>query len=203
MDSDTIWHHVDTQRSALCDVLETLTDQQWRHPSLCEDWTVRDVAAHLTFAQARLRQVVVPWLRSGLRHNTMIRDTALTCPLSHDEIVAAIRGFVGSRRRPPLVSEREPLVDALVHSQDVCVPLGIDHPVPADAAMAAIERLMQLNRTPLRLRQPLRGVRLSATDADWTWGDGETVEGELRWLLLLVAGRDLARRHLSGAVASA
>jgi uncharacterized protein (TIGR03083 family) len=202
MDSDTIWHHIDTQRSALCDVLETLTDEQWRHPSLCEGWTVRDVAAHLTLAQARLRQVVLPWLRSGLRPNAMIRDTALACPLSHEEIVATIRGFAGSRRRAPFVSEREPLLDVLVHSQDICVPLGVDHPLPPDAAVTAIGRLMQLNRTPLRMRPPLRGVRLSATDADWTWGDGKTVEGELRWLLLLVAGRDVARRHLTGAVAA-
>jgi uncharacterized protein (TIGR03083 family) len=203
MDSDTIWHHIDTQRSTLCDLLETLDDEQWDHPSLCAGWTVRDVAAHLTFAQARLRDLLGPALRCGLRYNVMIRDTAVASPLSHDEIIATLRSFVGSRRRAPLVSETEPLIDILVHGQDIAVPLGVDHPVPPDAAVTAIERMTRLNRTPVRLRRPLRGVRLVATDTDWSDGDGERIEGPIRWLLLLVAGRDEARRHLSGAVAAA
>lgn len=202
MDSDTIWRHIDTQRTALCDILDGLTDEQWQHPSLCGDWTVRDVAAHLTYSHARLREVMGPWLRAGLRNNVMIRDTAMSCPLDHGEIVTKIRSFVGSRRRAPFITEKEPLLDILVHSQDICVPLGIDHPMPADAATVAAERLMQLNRTPFRLRRPLRGVRLVATDTDWAWGEGDPVEGEIKWLLLLTAGRDIARSHLSGAVAS-
>lgn len=203
MDSDTIWRHIDTERTALCGILDGLPDAQWQQPSLCDGWTVRDVAAHLTFSHARLRDVLGPWLRAGMRNNTMIRDTAVACPLDHGEIIATIRGFVGSRRRAPFITEKEPLLDILVHTQDICVPLGIDHPMPPDAAVVAIERLMQLNRTPFRLRSPLRGVRLAATDADWSWGDGEQIEGEMRWLLLLVAGRDVARDHLTGAVASA
>lgn len=203
MDRDTIWHHIDTQRSALCDILEALTDDQWQQPSLCGGWTVRDVAAHLTFSHARLRDVMGPWLRAGLRNNAMIRDAAVACPLEHGEIIATIRGFVGSRRRAPFITEKEPLLDILIHTQDICVPLDIDHPMPPDAAVVAIERVMRLNRTPFRLRAPLRGVRLSATDADWAWGEGEPIRGELRWLLLFTAGRDVARHHLTGSVASA
>ena len=30
MDSSTIWRHIDTQRTALADVLETLPDGAWR-----------------------------------------------------------------------------------------------------------------------------------------------------------------------------
>ncbi len=202
MDSDTIWHHTDAQRAALCDVLETLTDEQWQHPSLCGAWTVRDVAAHVALAQITLRQAIWPLLRSAFRADVMVRDTALRSRRTHDEIIATIRGFHGSRRTVPFVTELEPMTDVVVHLQDICLPLGIDHPVPHDAAIAAIERLMEINETRLRLRPPLRGVRLSATDADWTYGAGETVDGELRWLLLLVAGRDVARRHLTGAVAA-
>lgn len=33
------------------DQLEQLSEQEWRQPSLCEGWTVRDVAAHLTLQQ--------------------------------------------------------------------------------------------------------------------------------------------------------
>lgn len=204
MDSDTIWHHVDTQRAALCDILESLTDEQWRHPSLCDGWTVRDVAAHVTFAQARVRQMLWPAVRAGFRTNRMIHDVAVGSPLGRDEIIATIRGFLGSRRHVAIVSEREPLLDILIHTQDICIPLGIDHPMPADAAVTSIERVLHLNRVPTtRLRRPLRGVRLVATDVDWSHGTGDRIEGEIRWLLLLAAGRDVARRHLSGSVARA
>ena len=36
-----------TERHALIETLEGLTDDQWRSPSLCSEWRVVDVAAHL------------------------------------------------------------------------------------------------------------------------------------------------------------
>ena len=51
MDSDTVWQHIDDERAWLADLLESLAQEAWQQPSLCEGWTVRDVAAHLTFAQ--------------------------------------------------------------------------------------------------------------------------------------------------------
>jgi len=56
--------------------------------------------------------------------------------------VTTLRGFIGSRRRAPFVSELEPLLDILVHFQDICVPLGIEHPMPIDAAAAAADRVL-------------------------------------------------------------
>ncbi len=199
MDSDTVWAHIDEQRHAMADLLAGLPERAWAEASLCDRWTVRDVAAHVTFAQARLGDVVGPLLRSGFRFNTMIREMALRSPLDHDEIIATIRGFAGSRRRPPGVSELEPLADVLIHTQDICVPLGIEHEMPLDAAVVAADRLLALPPA-LRLRAPYRGVRFEAVDADWSWGSGEVVRGPMQWLLLTVAGRSAAHAHLSGNV---
>ncbi len=196
MDSDTLWGHIDSQRSALCDLLDTFDEEQWRHPSLCEGWSVRDVAAHLTFAQAGLGDVFVPLVKAGFRNNTMIRRTAVDSPLNHDEIISTLRGFVGSRRHVALVTEKEPLLDILIHSQDIAVPLGIDHPIPVDAAKVALDRVLQLNRRPLmRLGPRLSGVRLVASDTDWSHGRGELIEGPIRWLLLYAAGREITRER--------
>ena len=41
-----------TERLALIDFLETLTPADWAVPSLCDGWTVQDVAAHLASASA-------------------------------------------------------------------------------------------------------------------------------------------------------
>jgi uncharacterized protein (TIGR03083 family) len=205
MDSDTLWRHVDEQRTTLADLLDGLDDSQWRTPSLCEGWTVRDVAAHLAMAQSRLRDVLVPVATSVFSMDRMIRRTATSSTLGHREITATLRSFVGSRRRAPFVQETEPLLDLLVHGQDICLPLGIDRPMPLDAARVAADRIVALNRLPfVRLRRPLTGVRLEADDTAWATGHGDLVGGPMRALVMVVAGRGTAvRHHLHGAVDAA
>ena len=198
MDSETIWQHIDAERSMLADLLESLPPAVWEQSSLCDGWTVRDVGAHLTFSHARLRDVAWPAVRTGFRYNEMIRYAALHSPLAHAQIVATLRGFVGSRRKAPFVSEVEPLLDILVHFQDICVPLGIEHPMPVDAAVAAADRVLSL-RGPMRLWNTPRGVRLVATDADWAYGDGIAQEAPIQSHLLTLTGRQRASTTSSAA----
>jgi uncharacterized protein (TIGR03083 family) len=47
MNPDDVWRGIDDQRRRLVDLLEGLSDQEWQHPSLCQGWTVRQVAAHV------------------------------------------------------------------------------------------------------------------------------------------------------------
>ena len=188
MDTDTTWQHIDTERAWMAGLLESLPDDAWQHPSLCHGWTVRDVAAHLTFAQASVQDLLWPALRAGLRYDTLIRDTALRCPLSHQEIVSTLRAFVGSRRRVAFITDTEPLIDILVHTQDVCVPLGIDHPMPPEAAAAAADRILA-TPWPIRRWRPPRGAHLVATDADWTYGTGPEWAAPMQEHLLHLTGR--------------
>lgn len=44
---DALWSTVRSERLSLADTLATLTPEQWATQSLCSEWTVRDVAAHL------------------------------------------------------------------------------------------------------------------------------------------------------------
>ena len=48
MHRDQVWTVIDDQRRGLAGLLDELSDDEWRRPSLCPGWTVRDVAAHLT-----------------------------------------------------------------------------------------------------------------------------------------------------------
>ena len=50
-DREQVWQVIDAQRTSLADLLEDLSEGEWRQPSLCAGWTVRDVAAHLTLQQ--------------------------------------------------------------------------------------------------------------------------------------------------------
>ncbi|HET9872733.1 MAG TPA: maleylpyruvate isomerase family mycothiol-dependent enzyme [Propionibacteriaceae bacterium] len=188
MDSETIWRHIDTERMELANVLESLPQAAWDTPSLCEGWRVRDVGAHLALSHARLRDMVRPAIRSGFRYNAMTRYAAICSPLTHEQIVATLRAFVGSRRRVSFVTELEPLLDILVHSQDICMPLGIDHPMPVDAAVAAANRVLSI-RGPMRLWERPQGLRLVASDADWAYGVGEVREAPMQAHLLTLTGR--------------
>ena len=43
-----VWGVIHSERKALADELAQLSGAQWSTPSLCTDWTVRDVLAHMT-----------------------------------------------------------------------------------------------------------------------------------------------------------
>ena len=45
-----IWPVVHTERRALAADLQDLGTEDWATPSLCGNWTVRDVLAHMTWA---------------------------------------------------------------------------------------------------------------------------------------------------------
>jgi uncharacterized protein (TIGR03083 family) len=208
-EADAMWAAIDDQRARTADLLERLTDDQWGHGSLCEGWTVRHVAAHLTMQQQSIRDA----LAFNLRHPRMLRSVTLNA-IIHDsavlqaqllstaQMISRIRAGIGSRRHNAFVTPLETLTDILVHSQDIAVPLGLDLPMrPTAAAMAATRRwdtrhtwLAGVNR-----RIPVDDYRLVATDTDWTRGHGPVIEGPIGALLLLLTGRDVALDHLTGA----
>ena len=191
MDSDTIWRHIDDQRAALADMFDNIETDRWSTPSLCEGWTVRDVAAHLTHSQLSKTTMLVEAVRSGFRFNVTVYRAAVRDRRTPEQLAEALRRMRGSRKRPPGTTELDPLLDALVHGQDIAVPLEIDHPVPADAAAAASERLWRM-RFPLHPQRRLKGYEFAATDADFRVGNGRLVEAPMRDILMLLAGRPTA-----------
>ena len=188
MDTDTVWRHVDAERAWMADFLESLPDEDWDRPSLCDGWTVRDVGAHVTFAQTPVRELLWPAIRAGFRYDKLIGDAARRSPLTHEEIVATLRSFVGSRKRVAFITDLEPLIDVLVHNQDIARPLGVQHRMPPEAAAAAADRVIT---TPLGLRRwkPPRGVRLVATDTEWSYGRGDEAAAPMESHLMFLTGR--------------
>lgn len=197
MKDDEIWRHTDEQRADLADLLDALTADQWAMPSLCEEWTVRDVAAHLTHANAPWGRMALEALRSGFRFNAMMVRIAREDRRPADEIVAALRAMVGQRRRPPGTAVVDPLMDALVHGQDIAKPLGIERSMPVAPAMAVAERLWSMT-FPLNPRKRFPDVAFEATDAPFAVGTGRRVEGPLQDIVLVLAGRAAGLPGLTG-----
>jgi uncharacterized protein (TIGR03083 family) len=198
MDSDELWRTIDEQRAGLADVIEELRAEELATPSLCTAWTVRAVAAHLTLSHMGLAPALVATLRAGGNFDRMIRDTALRqARLPVEEYPRLLRAMIGSRRRAPFISEVEPLIDVLVHAQDMTRPLGRSYPMPRGAAAVAADRVWAMT-FPFRARRRLAGLRLVATDAAWEAGSGTRVEGPIAALLLLLTGRPAGLADLTG-----
>ncbi|MFI0410204.1 maleylpyruvate isomerase family mycothiol-dependent enzyme [Actinomadura sp. 3N508] len=206
LDPDETWQVIDAQRRSLADLLDNLSDDQWRHPSLCAGWTVRDVAAHLTLQQmgpGAAIAMLARWrgsLDRTIQHAACRRAAALT----NEQLIARIRGTVGSRRHNVGVTYLETLTDILVHGQDIAVPLGLRHDVPSHAAAVAAGRLLTMRwPRPLPSTRKVAGFRLVATDTPWTAGRGPEVQAPMLALLLVCAGRREAAPDLSGPGAEA
>jgi uncharacterized protein (TIGR03083 family) len=207
-EADALWSGVDDQRTRTANLLEQLTPEQLEHPSLCEGWTVRHVAAHLTLQQQGYRDVAAFVARNPqmLRHlglNATIHHSALILAeqMSVEENVARIRAMVGSRRHNAFVTPYDALSDTLVHGQDIAVPLGLELPMRPEVAVMAATRLWAVRHSWISAvyrRLPLDDHRLTATDADWTRGQGPAVEGPIGALVLLLSGRRVALDQLSG-----
>jgi uncharacterized protein (TIGR03083 family) len=199
MDRDELWTTIDTERASLADLLAGLTPGEWARPSLCAGWRVRDVAAHLTLAHAGVAFAVPALVRARGSFDRMVHDTACAAAAAPTgELVAGLRAMVGSRRHAVGTTELEPLLDVLVHGQDIAVPVQRQRPMPTAAAATAATRVWSMG-WPFWARRRFRGVRLVATDSDWQVGAGPAVCGRTGDLLLLLTGRRHVQSRLSGA----
>jgi uncharacterized protein (TIGR03083 family) len=200
MERSDVWTAIDDQRRALVRLLEDLSEEEWRRPSLCEGWTVRQVAAHLALQNttwSATPRAVLGLIRHG-GMNGMIHATACRhAELPVEVIVGEIRDRIGVFRPLPTLTFRETAIDYLVHGQDIAVPLGRPLPMPPGLAVIAADRVWATPRM-FHARKKLAGYRLVADDAPWSAGQGQEICGPIRALLLLLTGRRAALPQLSG-----
>src|SRR3954466_5253201 len=77
MDDTEVWSAVDRRRRAIVDLLTGLAPGEWDTRSLCEGWTVRDVAAHLTMPLLTVRQFALLAIRHPGGTNHLIREGSI------------------------------------------------------------------------------------------------------------------------------
>ncbi|MHC3469513.1 maleylpyruvate isomerase family mycothiol-dependent enzyme [Streptomyces sp. 7R007] len=199
-DSDPYWSAVRATRLRIADLLEELTPAEWEQQSLCRGWRVRDVAGHLALVPTITTWdmvAVAPRARfSPDRINTVLarrhgsRDPA--------DLVAAIRAHAGTRRTARVLDTRNALFDAIVHGQDIALPLARRLPVPPEHSREALQRVWAMG-WPFHAERRLAGFALRATDTDWAVGDGPEIAGPALSLLLLSTGRTACLDTLRGA----
>ncbi|MCZ2817060.1 maleylpyruvate isomerase family mycothiol-dependent enzyme [Modestobacter sp. VKM Ac-2984] len=191
---------VAAQRHALADLLDTLHHDEWEAPSLCAGWTVHDVLAHLALST---RQSTVGMALRILRARgdfdraeaRAARERAAAHPPA--TLTAQLRETAALDRRVGVSSPWDPLVDVLVHSQDVARPLRRRLPTPPELAVPALQHVWS-NVFYGRPSRRFGGVRLVATDTAWAEGAGPEVRGTAGDLLLLATGRSVSASGVTG-----
>ncbi|MBD3925757.1 maleylpyruvate isomerase family mycothiol-dependent enzyme [Nocardioides cavernae] len=194
-----------TLRDGFIETLVGLEPDQWVAPSLCSEWRVIDVAAHLAWAPVLgIGAGAAAMGRHGFSMNRMIARSAVGwSERGHEAILAQLRDNARTGATPIGMPPVAALADAVVHGIDVRRPLGIPAQVPAEV-LAPLAEFSMATPWPLNVvvggsaRRRVAGVRLVATDSDWTHGSGPDVLASTEILLLVLYGRPVAPDHLTG-----
>ncbi|MEV0245773.1 maleylpyruvate isomerase family mycothiol-dependent enzyme [Nocardia sp. NPDC050712] len=188
---DQVWDAVAAARRSLVQLLEDLPESSWDHPTLCAEWRVRDVVAHLILsAHAGLSWILLELLRARGSLDRAIRDTAIRhadrTPTA--ALLAELRATIPARTTALGTTPADRLMDLLVHGQDIAIPLALPHEIPTPAARTALHRVWTMG-PPFHARKKLHPYHLIATDTDWSAGTGIQLTAPTATLLLLVTGR--------------
>ena len=85
------------------------------------------------------------------------------------------------------------------HLRDIARPLGLPADVPVEHWRILLDYLTAPGAAPAPVRPgTLDGLRLVATDTDWSSGAGAEVTGPIEAIGMAVTGRAVALRDLSG-----
>ena len=186
------------EREEFAVLLEGLTPQQWDSPTLCEQWRVRDVVAHVIGYDPLSRTQLMSRMAKGLvtRGGANAVGVAEYVVKSPEELTALVRQYAVPHGLTSGFGGRIALTDGMIHQQDIRRPLGIPRTIPAESLRIALDFSTWAPRILGGLR--VRGLRLVATDLDWTHSNGPEVRGSGEALLMAMAGRRPALDDLDG-----
>jgi uncharacterized protein (TIGR03083 family) len=80
------------------------------------------------------------------------------------------------------------LGEIVVHSDDIRRPLGLDSNTSRDALVACLD-MYKTASFPVGTKKRIEGLRLVATDVDWSHGTGPEVTGPAMPMLMAMTGR--------------
>jgi uncharacterized protein (TIGR03083 family) len=186
------------EREEFAALLDGLTPQQWESPTLCERWRVREVAVHtVSYDELSTAGLVRRFLKGRLNTDRInaigVADYADRAPA---QITAMIRGNTEPHGLTAGFGGRIALTDGMIHQQDIRRSVGIPRTIDPQRLRTALDfaRFAPTIRGAWRAR----GVRLVATDLDWSHGNGPEVRGSGEALLMAMAGRRAALADLDG-----
>jgi uncharacterized protein (TIGR03083 family) len=203
-------------RRALADALSQLPADQWHGASLCAGWTPAHVLAHQTMpfriSEAEFMTGMQQCGGDFTKFSDEIAERDSNIPPL--ELVAVLRENADTPWAPPGGGLAGALSHDVIHGLDITWLPGLAYEIPVQAMTMVLDSITR----PLTLPEdavvaadvqpssgratlfgfPLDGIRASATDLDWSAGQGAELRGRSRDLLPLLAGRKIGRELFSG-----
>lgn len=188
------------ERRRLADLLSGLTGEQLAARSLCDEWSVHDVAAHLIVPlEVSLPKFVLAMLACrGNFDRANVRLTRRQARRSIGEIIEVLRRKAATKFTPPGAGPEAPLTDLLVHGLDIRWPLRLTRDIPGERLQKSLTFLTGRSARGLVAGNTLEGLRFAADDIDWTHGNGPIVTGPAEALMAAITGRGAGLDLLSG-----
>lgn len=190
-DTERVRSQIAAEQQEFADLLRGLTAEQLAAPSLCAGWSVRDVAIHVAWhihmrKSAYAKDVVEFGAFGGARFETKLleREGARSDGDLADWLVS-----------PAQVDENN-LGESIVHQQDVRRPLGVARAIATDRLVWVLDYCLTRKGggyfgIGAGSYKRTRGVRLVATDLEWSSGTGAEVRGTGEAILMAINGRDV------------
>ena len=165
------------ERAEFVDLLDDLTPQQWDAPTLCSEWRVRHVVAHVfSYGELSGPEVARRLSRGRFRldriNQICLAELAGRAPA---ELTALARRCVEPRGLAAGFRGAIALVDGMIHQQDIRRPLGLPRTIPPERLISALE--FAKSSPAIHGFRHRRGLRMVATDLGWSVGTGPEVTG--------------------------
>ena len=184
-----LWALVHAERTALAEDQSGLNAEQWQHGTLCGQWDVEEVVAHLT-AAASLNQW--RWVRSmlGARfrvdvHNQrrLVEHRGSTPAETLDRFHAIIGSTIAPSGHIPAY-----LGEVVVHAQGIRQPLRLSRTPDVDA-LTPVAEFFARRDFAVASRTTVVGLQLRADDGPFATSTGPLVTGSTLALVMSMAGR--------------
>jgi uncharacterized protein (TIGR03083 family) len=186
------------ERRSLSDFLGTLTPDQWSTPTWCDQWNVQQLVGHLVAAA----NITAPHFFAGIAKQGFSFDKFVDGDLrtfaagTPTDVKQRFDGIITSTRTPP-GPKYVALGEVMVHGEDIRRVFGLKGEHPADH-LTTLAEMYKKTGAPLRGKKRVAGLKLRATDVDWSTGDGPAVSGPAMSLILGMVGRAKALDDCTG-----
>jgi len=192
------WPLIRAERVALIADLEGLPEAAWATQSLCSAWTVREVLAHMTRTATMTPGRFIGRLAStGFRFDAMnAKGVQAELGSTAADTLSGFRAQLDRTNAPPGPLDAM-VAEAVIHAGDIRKPLGIDRTSQPEALTLVGDFVIRGNLL-LGGKRRSTGLKLTATDVEWTRGAGPEVRGPLLSIILALTGRKAGLADLSG-----
>jgi uncharacterized protein (TIGR03083 family) len=211
---------ISPHRRALAAALAGLSAAQWSGPTLCAGWTPGHVLAHLTMPYRISEQDFRQGLQRCGGDFTRFSDEVAEADskITQADLVGVLASNADTPWAPPGGGLAGALSHDVIHGLDICRPAGVDYQISDQAMTIVLDSITSslaprtgdvvaadvhadADRTTL-FGFPLDGIKVSATDLDWSAGHGAELTGRSRDLLPLLAARRVPFDLFGGAGAA-